>query len=208
VAYDLAHGIDWQSLTKASQDPSSQLIQNMAAAYNRKQDERIITQALGNRRTGVLSPSTSTALPSGQKFAAAGGTMAFVDLSEMAQKFLEADADLDQENVTVVIRPADLKSLIDSTAYDGDEIKEARDIRSNGIGRLFGMNIVVSNRLNTLGLNPFGFTQGAVCLGEWTGFDVRVDERPDLSYAKQLYCKAEFDAARTEDERVFEITGL
>lgn len=204
--YEYASLIDDQDKVRMLTDPTSTYSKAAAAALNRSMDDVIISAALGTAKTGK-DGSTSTALPSTQKIAhgSAGLTLA---------KLLSAKKILDNNSVDpsidryIVAGPDQIEDLLNNTTITSADFNTVKALVQGEINQFLGFNFITSTRL-TLDSNSnrqvIAFASDGIKLAMGKEPSAKITERPDKSYATQVYYCQTIGATRMEEAKVVEI---
>jgi hypothetical protein len=204
--YEYADLIDDQDKVRLLVDPTSTYSRAAAAAMGRAMDDVIIAAALGTAYTGK-DGSTSTALPSGQKIAAASGGLTL-------PKLISAKEILDSGNVDpsiqryIVVSPKQISDLLNNTTVTSSDYNTVKALAMGDIDTFVGFKFIVSNRLGTDGSGDrqvIAFASDGIKLAVGKEPAARIDERADKSYATQVYYCQSVGATRMEEAKVVEI---
>lgn len=230
--YEWADLIDKQDKIRMLIDPTSEYAQAAAWALGRSQDDEIIAAALGVAYTDETG-STQVNLGTGNRVAAvAGAAHSNLNVNALIEtKFVldQADVDPDEERY-FAINASGIASLLQQTQVTSHDYNSVKALVEGKIDTFMGFKFIRIERLlatanaftfdTTTGLYNSGGT--AVSLGStikscfaWaksglllsSGMEIsgRIDERPDMSYATQVYACGSFGATRMEEAKVVEI---
>ena len=208
--YVWADLIDDQDKVRMLIDPTSSYAKAAAAAMGRSMDDVIITALGGTAFTGETG-STSTALPSTQKFATASQSDGLT-----IAKLLDAKKKLDLKDVDpslkryVVCGATQISDLLNTTEVKNSDFNTVKALAMGQIDSYLGFKFIMSNRLNFDATNTddrhvFAFTEDAVKLAIGKDVTARIDERADKSYSTQVYYCMSIGATRMEEEKVVQI---
>lgn len=214
--YENADLIDKQDRLRQIIDPTSPFAQAQAYAIGRAMDDEMIERMLGDNKTGQ-NAEANVPLPASQQIAAGGTGMTIEKLRQTREKFLDANVDLDREMVCAAITPRQLTQLLSTTEITSADYNTVRALVQGEIDTFMGFTFKTSNRLK--GASNYNgsfvpaantetalfFTEKGVGLGVWNDISARVDERPDKSYATQVYTKATFGATRLQEDKVIAV---
>lgn len=181
--------------------PDSEYAIAGANALGRAKDDLIIAAALGNATDGA---GASVALPAGQKLALA----ATFNLDQIltGQQTLNL-AEVDEDGRTIVFGAKQLKNVLGVAAFTSADYNTVRTLMSGRIDAFLGFDWVRTARL-TLTLTTrscFMFQRMAMGLAVNEDMFARIAERPDLSFATQVYCRMTMGSTRIEDEGVVQM---
>ena len=208
--YEWADLIDDQDKVRMLIDPTSSYAKAAAAAMGRSMDDVIITALGGTAYTGETG-STSTALPSTQKFATASQSDGLT-----IAKLLDAKKKLDLKDVDpslkryVVCGSTQISDLLATTEVKNSDYNTVKALAMGQVDSFLGFKFIMSNRLNLDATNTddrlvFAFTEDAVKLAIGKDITARISERDDKSYATQVYYCMSIGATRMEEEKVVQI---
>lgn len=207
--YEYSDLVDRLDQVKTLTDPTSAYAQAAAHALGRAMDDVIIANANGTARTGKTGQSL-VALPSGQKIAGGGTGLTFAKLLQ-AKELLDA-AENDPDEPRYVACPAkDITVLLGTTQVTSSDYNTVKALAAGQIDTFLGFKFIRTQRL---GLNGGGeraclaWRQSALLLALAQTPKVKVTERPDKSYATQVYCAMSIGATRMEEDGVVEIGTL
>jgi len=208
--YEWADLVDDQDKVRMLIDPTSSYAKAAAAAMGRSMDDVIITALGGTAYTGETG-STSTALPSTQKFATSNQSDGLT-----IAKLLDAKKKLDLKDVDpslkryVVCGATQISDLLATTEVKNSDYNTVKALAMGQVDSFLGFKFIMSNRLNFDATNTddrlvFAFTEDAVKLGIGKDITARISERDDKSYATQVYYCMSIGATRMEEEKVVQI---
>jgi hypothetical protein len=184
-------------------DPTSSYAQAQAFALGRAMDDVIISAATGVAYTGA-SGTTQTSL---SNTIAAGGTgMTLAKLREAKYILDNADVDPSLPRI-IVISPKQLQDMLAITEVQSADYNTIRALVSGDVNTYMGFQFVTSTRLAKSGSDRtcFVYAIDGILLAMAKDLTVRVDERPDKSYAHQVYACMSLGATRMEEEKVVSI---
>lgn len=211
--YEVADLIDDQDKLRMIHDPTSTYAQSQAFAMMRAMDDVIITAATGTAYTGV-SGSTATTLPASSKIAknyVESGAAANSGLT--IGKLRRAKYLLDSQDVDpsiprfIVVHPQQIQDLLQEEKITSNDYAVVKALVAGDVGAFMGFNFLTSNRLAKTGTDRtcFAFAMDGILLSMAKDVTVRIDPRPDKSYATQVYACMSLGATRMEEEKVVEI---
>lgn len=191
-------------------------------AMARKMDDIMLESFFLASNTGQ-NGGTTTSFPSGNiiadNFGAAAATGLTVAKLIEAQRILEAGAvDLETEKVYCAITSADHAFLKKQIELRSDEYSSAAVLDNGRVTKFLNIEFIhlefqnstyypraAAVMTNNVGsgerLIPI-WAESAMYLAEWQPIQLRATERPDLSYAWQLYSFAECGATRLQEAGV------
>jgi len=187
-------------------DPNSNQAMSLAAAIRRAWDTKILAAATGAATDG---DGNAVAYLAAQKITAATA-ITFALVTDVIEKFLESDIELDVAKVFVV-GPKQVKTLLQLTQQTSADFvhREAlQKLATSGIvPNWMGFTWVMSTLLNITAGTPdvidlVAFTRRGLGMQMNREMLVRVAEDPTQSFAWRIYCASTFGVVRTEDEHV------
>ena len=208
--YEWADLIDDQDKVRMLIDPTSTYAKAAAAAMGRSIDDVIITAFNATAYTGETG-STSTALPSTQKYATSDQSTGL-----NIAKLLDAKKKLDLKDVDpslkryVVCGATQIEDLLNTTEVKNSDYNTVKALAMGQVDSFLGFKFIMSNRLNldstyTDDRLCFAFTEDAIKLAIGKDVRARIDERADKSYSTQVYYCMSIGATRMEEEKVVQI---
>ena len=232
--YDWADLIDNQDRLRMLIDPAGPYTQAGVMAMGRAIDDEIISGFFGANNTGengTVSTNTLYAHNSGSQIiagttgASAATGLNIAKLRAAKKKLLEAELDVDNEQLFCVISAKQHDDLLNEAQAISLEYNTRPVLVDGRIMSFMGFNFIHSERIpgasgfNT-SINPgvsTGSTDGTyttgsrwmvpvfaksgVALGLWNDIQATVDRRPDKRNSWQVYVTATLGAARLEEKR-------
>jgi hypothetical protein len=216
--YEVADLIDDQDKLRMIVDPTSSYAQAQAFAIGRAMDDVIISAATGTAFTGETG-STSVTLSgynSGSQIVAAtvrstGSGSTGLNIEKLRQaKFLMDNADVDPSIPRViVVGPKQIQDLLATTEVTSSDFNTVKALAQGQITDFLGFTFITSTRLSldssTDVRSCFAYAVDGVLLAVAKDLTVRIDERPDKSYATQVYACMSIGATRMEETKVVQI---
>lgn len=205
-----AYLIDNYDKIKMDLNPEEGIVRSMLAAYHRDIDGTIISAYFGTNKTGK-SAGTNTVFDSNNIIgasAASGDVLGKIDLAIAALQ--KKNVDFEAEEVYFIVPPAVETELKEAGYYVSNDYQDGKVLTGKKLSPYAGVNFVRYNLATTtvsgssLYRCPF-FCKSGVALGKWEDFLVKVSERDDLSYAKQIYMEYAIGATRLEEAKCFAI---
>lgn len=207
--YEVADLIDDQDKLRMIVDPTSTYAQAQAFAIGRAMDDVIISAATGTANTGETGGTSVTlsGYNSGSQVIAAGGTaMTIAKLREA--KFILDNADVDPSIPRViVVSPKQIQDLLATTEVTSSDFNTVKSLAQGQVTDFLGFTFITSTRLGLSGSTRscFAYAVDGVLLAVAKDLTVRIDERPDKSYATQVYACMSIGATRMEETKVVQI---
>lgn len=204
--YEYSDLIDRLDQVKTLTDPTSAYSQAAAHALGRAMDDVIIAAANGTARGGK-SGQIAIPLGPGQKLASGGAGLTLAKLLQ-AKEILDA-AENDPDEARFIACPAkDVTVLLGNTQVTSSDYNTVKALAAGQIDTFLGFRFIRTQRLGLTGGGEracLAWRQSALLLAIGEAPKVKVTERPDKSYATQVYCAMSVGATRMEEEGVVEI---
>jgi len=198
--------LDPNDKVKMIVDPTSSYVMIGTAAMGRKIDDRIIAAATGTAYTGKTG-TTAVSLPSSQKVAHGGAGLTIGKWLSALEILHGNDVDEEEEKY-LVISAKQLTNLLNSTEIKSSDYNSVKSLVRGEVDTYLGCKVIRSERLGTDSNGDrqcLLFTKTGLGLAISQEVVARIDERPDLNYAKQVYFRMHIGATRLEEEKVVEI---
>lgn len=199
--YDTGEVIEQEDIVQMLIDPKSATTENLVMNMGRAVDDIIIGSAFADAATDGGSDS---AFPAGQIVGDYTGEISLDFCLEVAEVFDANDVD-PSEPKFMVIGPKQKRKLMQLIEVTSSDFSNKQALATGYLPDFLGFNWIVSNRLNVPSadqLDCIAMTKKA--LGLHVAGDIRskVAERPDMSFAWQVYLMLNMDAVRVEDEHI------
>ena len=187
---------------RAISDPRSAYTIASAGALGRQIDDVIITNLLGDAKSGETGNTTVT---HGNIVTVSTTGLTFLKVRLAKKKFDNADVEMDDR--FFVTSPEGLENLLaveQATSADYNAIKAL--VRGE-IDTWMGFKWIVSTRLPTANStrSSIAFQRYGICTALASQPFVRTDQRTDKSYSWQIYYELNIGAVRLEEDRVVRI---
>lgn len=208
--YEWADLIDDQDKLRTLIDPTSPYAVNGAYALGRGIDDEIITAALGTAKTGE-NGATSTAFDTANQQITVGGTPAGLTIEKLreAKKILMSnDVDVDMDPLFIAVTAKQLDDLLGTTQVTSADYNSVQALVQGKVDTFMGFKFLHTERLGVNGSSyrrVIAWAKSGLHLGMWNDINTKISERPDKSYANQVYVSGTFGATRTEEGKVVEI---
>ena len=208
--YEWADLIDEQDKVRTLIDPTSNYAKAAAAALGRSMDDVIITALGGTAATGVAG-ATSTALPSGSKFATSDQSDGLTIAKLIASKKFFDLGDVDPSIPRYIVCGAtQIADLLNTTQVTSSDFNTVKALAAGEVDTFMGFKFIMSNRLSFDATNTddrlvFAFSQDAIKLAIGKDITSKIDVRADKSYATQVYTCMTLGAVRMQESKVFQI---
>ena len=207
--YHVNDYIDKEDEIRMLIDPKGPYATAQSNALGRTLDDIIITAIQGNASSVDSDDAASNvALPAGQivdeDFGSANSDLTLAKVIEAKRLFMTNEVQPDEEyhfladavSLNTLLQEADVKTI------DSNTIKT---IVAGEPGSLMGFNFKHTERLKDSSegfKNCLAYVKSGIGLAMGSDIKVRIDERSDLSYAKQVYSSMTAGAVRIEEEKV------
>lgn len=211
--FDKAIPFDSIEQMQMNANPSSEYVQGVVAAINRKKDDEAIRAFFADRIIGEAGTTTESFAAGQQVGVSVGGTTSGLNVEKVqnALQILRTNEVFD-EAITCVISPLQERNLMNeievtSSDFTAKMILDKGTIAGSGF---MGINWIISNRLLTDGSGytrvPF-YTQAGMSFCSWDGgLRTTVSQRDDLrGLPWQVYGEGHFGAVRRDAKKVVEI---
>jgi len=208
--YEWADLIDEQDKVRTLIDPTSNYAKAAAAALGRSMDDVIISALGGTAATGVAG-ATSTALPSGSKFATSDQSDGLTIAKLIASKKFFDLGDVDPSIPRYIVCGAtQIADLLNTTQVTSSDFNTVKALAAGEVDTFMGFKFIMSNRLSFDATNTddrlvYAFTQDAIKLAIGKDITSKIDVRADKSYATQVYTCMTLGAVRMQESKVFQI---
>ncbi len=208
--YEWADLIDEQDKVRTLIDPTSNYAKAAAAALGRSMDDVIISALGGTAATGVAG-ATSTALPSGSKFATSDQSDGLTIAKLIASKKFFDLGDVDPSIPRYIVCGAtQIADLLNTTQVTSSDFNTVKALAAGEVDTFMGFKFIMSNRLSFDATNTddrlvFAFSQDAIKLAIGKDITSKIDVRADKSYATQVYTCMTLGAVRMQETKVFQI---
>lgn len=220
--------VDDQDKIRMLIDPTSEYAMAAAWALGRSKDDNIIENALGNAYGGEKG-ETAVSLPNSQSYAA-NASGAFTNLTVATLRKIKTIFDANEVSKALkrymAVTSSQIESLLGQTEVTSSDYNTVKALAQGDVNTFLGFEFVQIERLNTVAAGRLASpTTGAVGSGStiagyrsciaWaqdglllsTGEDMinKIDPRPDLSYATQVYSRMSIGSTRMEEVKVVEV---
>ena len=209
VDYEWGDLIDDEDKLRTLIDPQSPYSQNGAMALGRSMDDEIIAAFFADAKTGE-NGSTVTAWDTNltvESTEGGNGQMNHGKIRKALQKLLEAEVDIDSEELFIAAGAKQIMELFGETQTLSVDYVDGKPVITGKIPMLYGFKFVHSQKLDKVGDNRHcaAWAKSGMHLGIWNDISTSIDRRPDKGNATQVLCKGTFGATRTEEAKVIRI---
>lgn len=202
VSLPIAH----QDVLRMLVDPQSGYARAIQAAHNRTIDNLVATAALGPAQTGEITTPVSTALPATQIIAAGTTSLTIEKLIEAREKLDAAMVDPSEERF-IAVTAKQISSLLKTTEVTNSNYNTIRALVQGELDTFVGFKFIQYEGLPlaTTTRQCIAWAKSGLHLGVWDNLMVRIDERPDKNYARQIYARRTLGATRTQEKKVVQV---
>jgi len=212
--YHDARTIDRSLGLQSLSDPLSQSSVCIQSSVGIQYD-KIIYAALGGTTYRGEAGGTSVSLPSGQKIAAdfeAAGTNTGLTTAKIrhAAKILDAKGVPGYDRYFVASATAK-EQLLGTQAPTSSDYNTVKALVNGDLNSWMGFRFIwlpdgIINKASNIA-DYYAYQKTGVIFGDLDGMFLREEERPDLSYSKQIYYEITAGAGRLEEAKVVQIKG-
>lgn len=205
VPYVNTMTIESEDKLKTLCDPESAYAKAQGMAVKRQYDDLIIAAATG---TALDGDGATPAFPAGQKVGDGTAAISFDYVTQVQEKFLGNEIDMDVPKVFVVgpTQVRQLMQLTQATSADYVTTQSLQQLNATGIVPMWmGFTWIMSNRLLAPGVGEISclaFTKDAIGLAVTQDLMVRIGEDPAHSYMNQVFVQMTAGAVRIEDAQI------
>ena len=199
--YDTGEVVEQEDVVQMLIEPKNASTENLVMNMNRKVDDIIIAAATGDAKTAGGADAT---FPAGQVVGDGTAEISLDLITEVDELFYTNDVDPDEPRYWV-IGPKQRRKLLQLTQVTSSDFQARQALATGYLPDFLGFNWIVSNRLTVPAaseLSTLAFTKKAIGLHVAGDIRSRVAERPDMSFAWQIYLWLNMDAVRVEDEHI------
>jgi hypothetical protein len=206
IFYDWADLIDKADKVQTLIDPTNPYAQNAAWAMGRAMDDEIIAAANGTAYTGV-DGSTSVALPTAQKVAAATSGLTLAKLLSAKEILDAAETDPDEPRF-VACAAKQITTLLNTSEVKSADYNTIKALVKGEIDTFLGFKFIRTQRLGlvtTATRAVLAWAQSGLLLTIGQEPIGKISERDDKNYSTQVYYGMGIGATRMEEAKVVEI---
>ena len=201
LTYDTGEVIEQEDIVQMLIDPKSASTENLVMNMMRQVDDILITAFNAAAADGA---GGTVAFPASQVIGDYTTEITLDHILEVDELFQSNDVDPDEERY-FVIGPKQRRKLLQLVEVSSSDYQPRQALATGYLPNFMGFNWIVSNRLNVPLANQldcFAFTKKAMGLHVAGDISSRVAERPDMSFAWQVYMYLSMAAVRVEDEHI------
>ena len=198
--YQWADLLDIEDEIRMLISPKSEYAKSGAWAINRQQDRTIIAAM-----TGASTDGEGVAVPfdTSMSIGAAGGGLT-LDLILEAKEKLDAN-EVDSSNRYMVMNSAAMSDLLGTTEVTSSDFNTVKALVRGDVDSWLGFRIVQTELIAEVTPQVMCYHKSAIRLGIGADVKTRIDPRPDVSYANQVYLSWTGGATRLEEEKIVRI---
>jgi hypothetical protein len=207
--YQWADLVDEEDKLRMIIAPESEYAKAGASAMNRQWDDIIIAAFDGDAVDGdgnaITFNGNATETNQDLDIAHNNEGMTISKISE-ASRILNS-YDNDNASRYMALTSRDLQDLLNTTEVTSSDYNSVQALVKGELSSFYGFNIIRTERLDTTTnvTKCFAWVQDAMCLGIGRDVVSRVDQRPDVSYAWQVYLAFTGGATRVDDRGVVRV---
>ena len=182
--------------------PESEYAKSGAKAMGRQMD-RLIIEALGG--DSVDGDGNTVALPADNIIPDGGEGMTISKLLDA--KYILDSNEVDENDRYFAMKADDIMSLLNTTEISSIDYNTRKSLVDGRVTYFMGFNIIRTELLDTTSdvNTTFAFHKSHVGLGVGRDVVTRIDQRPDLSYAWQVYLAFTAGATRIDEAGVVQV---
>ncbi len=205
--YNQVLGLDKQDVIRLLIDPTGEYARALAMGMARQIDRDIIV-ALEGDSVAVDSDLAGSVVPlPAEQIILDGGTNFTLD------KLREAKEKMDRSEVPtggryIAWNSSSQQSLLGDVEVTSSDFNTVKALVSGELNTYMGFEFVRLELLtggDTVLAQMLAFHNTAVGMAVGSELDIRIDDRPDLSYAKQVFAAGTFGMVRIEEAKVVQI---
>ena len=192
--------IDREDEVRMLISPKSEYAKSGAWAMNRRVDRTIIEAA-----TGAAMDGDGVAVPfdPNMKVGTAGGGLTLDTILEAKEK-LDAN-EVDADGRYLVINAKALSDLLSTTEVTSQDFNTVRALVDGSLNRWLGFQIIHTELVAEDTAQALAYHKSAIRLGVGLDIATKIDVRPDVSYATQVFLSWTGGATRVEEEKIVQI---
>ena len=211
--FDKAVPFDSIEQMQMNANPTSEYVQGVVAALNRKMDDEAIRAFFDARNVGESGSTSDTFAAAYQVGVSVGGNTSGLNVEKLQnaiQIFEENEVDLDMEQLYCVISPKQKRNLMNEIEVTSGDFFKGQVMSTRNVNGFLAINFIVSNRLLTDGSSyrrvPI-YTSKGMAMCAWDGgIKTNVSQRLDKrGQPWQVYGQGHFGSVRRDSKKVVEI---
>lgn len=182
-------------------------------AYAQKNGATSVSAVVLPTGTSATSQTIAVNYVKGQARGAGTGANTGMILDKLTEaKYILDKEDAPKGDPRFIAMTADqLKNMLDNiTEVKSSDYANVKALVEGEVSRFVGFNFIITNEVEvgTVGTDiasVIAWTKNAILLGKASAPTVRIDPRPDLSYATQVFATIDIGATRMQEEGVVQI---
>lgn len=208
--------VDAEDKRRMLVDPVGAYTSNAGYSMGRKWDDLILSNPAGDGvvADGIMGSAydgTGTEVvfdTTNQQIASNSEGMTISKLTEA--KYIMDSNDVDAMDRCMVVSPAQLRDLLNTTEITSSDYNSVKALVKGEINTFLGFDFIVSTRLPLITAERacVAFQKSCVGLAINRDTEIRRDERPDVSYALQVFARFTCNATRIDDAGVVRILNV
>lgn len=205
--------IDSLDELKTNYDPSDGLVQAGIAAINRNIDREIVRGYYAVNKVGEFGESTKTFDTNNIITGVSVNNDILKAIKRGNRLFEDNQVDTEKEDIFCFVNAVMSELLTDSGVYVNSDFMDGKVLAGKKLIPFNGVNFIRYNgaglrqKLANNKIKHFApmFCKSGVGLGKWEDIFVRISERSDKEYAKQVYLRHACGASRLEEAKCLSI---
>ncbi len=205
VDYEWADLVDDQDKVRSLNEFTSPYQEGAASAMGRAIDDVLIGAAFATAYTGETG-ATATPFDSGMQIGAAASGMTLAKLLS-AKELLDAEENDPDEPRYVACSAKQVTNLLNTTEVKSADYNTVKALARGEIDTFLGFKFVRTQRLGTSSGSRrcIAWRKSGLLLAVGKDVKANISERPDKSYAMQVYFSMSIGAVRMQEKSVVEI---
>jgi hypothetical protein len=210
--YDVATPIDRIDLLRTIYDPTNPYVDAVVTAYWRKIDRIIAASFFADAMRGKKG-QTLVPFDTANRTIVHGGTGLTIDkLRALKVKMEDTELDFEEEQPTIALTTWEIDNLLGTTQVTSSDYNNVKALVNGEVDSFMGFKFrKISSKMiprlasdNTVRRLPVWLKSG-MNFGDWQNLQIRISERADKNYVKQIHGSFTAGATRVEDEKVWEL---
>lgn len=205
-SFYVAKAIDKIDDIRSLADPSSAIVKSGINAMGRKIDDLIIAAATATAYTGKTGTTTVAFPTSTNQIAASSAGLTLAKWLSALEVLNGNDVDPSDQKI-LVVGSKQLTNLLNTTEIKSADYNSVKALVQGDVDEFLGCKVIRSERLAVASSvrSVLLFTKSGIGLAMGNDVVSKIDELPNMHYAKQLYFSMDMGASRLEESKVVEI---
>lgn len=206
--YEWADLVDQQDKLQMLIDPTSPYAVNGAMALGRAKDDDIIASFFGTAKTGEKGEVSTAFDTANQQIAASASGLTIAKLIQAKEILMANEVDLENDELYIGVSAKQISNLLGTTQATSSDYAAVKALVEGKISMFMGFTFKHSERFGVDGAGARRlpvWAKSGMHVGMWNEINGKISERPDKSYATQVYTKGTFGSTRTEEGKVVEL---